>query len=407
MGDSTFTPANLTSVSEDNFELIPHNGVWGIICTIIIQLIIVGATCFLIFIICRMRERNTTNLLILNQTVADLFNGVIFVSLAVAHYVRPSHIIYSVIPYVNIYIVLLSLCTVFTLALHRYWKCRNPLSSHQISYSQAFCGKRWLLKAISVTWLIPLVISMLPLMWSKEPLQKQLEITRIFGRFVWVLLLSLFAALIIVKLLIFKIVRRQLKPKFTSSVLYSANDAVLSVVQRTLKTTSSFTRTSVEERGTNNTNNLPVIYQRQAKNECDFNDKCNSKSPEPVQSETYTPASHLLIMESKRKDRRTRKNGKRQKRDIRIERLLGALMVSLFVSYFPIVFINFVYLFQIHFQLPEWIQTVSFYTFIFNSAVNPLLCIFMKRDLFNKAKFYMKRLCVSIARSDFNDAHNL
>ena len=137
--------------------------------------------------------------------------------------------------------------------------------------------------------------------------------------------------------------------------------------------------------------------------ECD-QDLIDRSSEHDVLHEIYMPVSHLLIVKSQSNYKTTKKKSKRQKRDIQIESLLGALIISLFVSYFPIVLINVVYLFQINIELPDWIQTVSFYTFIFNSAVNPLLCILMKRDLFNKAKFYMKKVCV---RSDIDSTQQL
>ena len=76
----------------------------------------------------------------------------------------------------------------------------------------------------------------------------------------------------------------------------------------------------------------------------------------------------------------------RQKREVRMKRLLGSLMLSIFVSYFPILLLNFEHLFQINMQLPHWFHTLSLYTFILNSAVSPLLCMLMKRDLTHSAK---------------------
>ena len=413
MNDSTIsnlTKSLATSVpSETNFELIPHNGLWGIICTITIQFIVVGAASFLIFIICRMREQSTTNLLILNQTVADLFNGVVFVSLAVAHYVRPSYVIYNVMPFINIYIVLLSLFAVLTLALHRYWRCKNPLNNHRPRGSPTLCAKGWILKVVMLNWLIPFLISILPLTWSKLPPLKQMAINGIFGKFVWVLLLCLYAALTVVQLLILRIVRDQLKPKFNKNYQSSSYRTTLKGEMRSLpsdvdkrvstasptpcrspETSTMQSRTSVLSMESNSVKHtgerllVSVEFQQ------------HKKSQQKELLETCLRERHFENKNEKL--RRIARCPKRQKREIRIERLLGALMVSLFTSYFPIVLINFVYLFQINFQLPDWIQTVSFYTFIFNSAANPLLCIFMKRDLFNKAKHYTKRVCLNFKK---------
>ena len=384
--------SSLTTAAGKIDELLPKNHIAGVTIAVLIQVVILFTTVFLIFIITRKKNnlKNTTNKLILNQTCSDLINGAIFIPLILLYHGNPTMVVKTAISIVNVFIVFASLLSLEAFAVYRYIKVSNPLDKFTKKSDTDLFSKKRLPSIIAVVWLFPLFVSMTPLSWSNASSRFQNVAHRVYVGFVWVTLFVIFVSLATLNALIFRIVREQLGATNEEDGKKNSFREAISTKKK-----CAHTSTFLEPPGENCTPNVSEIRES----------SCHTQQNQPlvcvnggshVQScldrslETFSSGVPSKYSTNVRRKRGLNKKIMVHKREARMTRLLAALMTVFFISYFPIVFMNFIFLFNIPLHIPAWFQVLSLYTFIVNSAVNPLLCIFMKKDLQTISKKYFK-----------------
>ena len=390
---------------DQSTDLIPKTDTLGVTSVILIQIVIIVSSGFLIYIISRMRQKSPTNLLILNQTLSDLLNGVLFVSLVVLSHFKPSPALTMALSFTNAFIVVVSLLSLLALGIYRYKTCRRPLQNFRSQSSSL--DNRSILKYVIGIWLGSFCVCLVPLTWLKASIKFQMIAFNIFHGFLWVALMSMFLLLIVLNIMLFKIVNQHLNAKVggrsktrsvpvSHSQCYTKSSAEFSAdvglkIQRKQKISEPVVDNTLLS--VNSTMcNVAESYDPPAPS-CATVDTADDTSTALYTEGLDATSNGSLLMKYRIRMRKKRpKITQRQKREIRMKRLLCALMLSIFVSYFPILVINFEHLFQLRMPLPSWIQTLSLYTFIANSAVSPFLCLLMKRDLAVAAKVNLSKV---------------
>ena len=360
-------------------DLIPSYGLLGVFFSFGIQFLIVSSSSFLIYIISKMRQKSATNLLILNQTVADLLNGVLLISLVLVSHFLKSPEIDQLLSFTNAYIVLVSLLCLAALAVYRYKRCRSSLQNCN-SQLDTHRGKHLVYIIIGI-WATPFCFCLIPLTWSKAPIRVQITAIRIFQGILWMILSGLFVALAVLYILIYIFVNTNLSK-------HKGGNAHLDSSKNETNTSFSSVNTIFRIDGQD-----PDKTELRLFSTVNILDDTASSSRKTLPGSLISSVS-LRINQGRRK-MVLRTKQKIRKREIRMKRLIGILMMLIFASHFPLLLINFDYLFQLDMQLPAWLQTVSFFTFIINSAVSPVLCILMKRDLLQAAKAWIRKIICS------------
>ena len=153
----------------ENDYLIPIENSWVQICTLVVLQVTLIIICvlliFSIFSVSQKKTISTTNKLILSQTFADLLVALLFVPLCITSYLRPSNLVKLLLGHAICYILLLSLASLQALAWYRCRSVRNPIRE----FSHGDRGRELLSstinKIIAAIWIVPLIFSLVPLIW--------------------------------------------------------------------------------------------------------------------------------------------------------------------------------------------------------------------------------------------------
>lgn len=357
--------------------LLPGN--YDLFCVILIQVIILLTSSSLIFIITREKNnlKNTTNKLIMNQACSDLMNGVIFVSLVVANHKCPSDTMGKAISISNVYILFVSLLSLEIMAAYRFTRVRNPLEKFRHTETSVPFIENKLPILITVIWVFPMFVGFLPLIWNSNSMIIDAAIAqRFYVGFLWLALFLLFLCLVLLNVMIYRTVMAQLKSSEKLKFNRIDRNHINKRPVRTSKyeeepSTMQDTKDTLLTK-TANTNSFKVDSEQQSHNQRYSRE---ARIRKPATRISYGFSLGLA------KYREFAKNLLIHRQEARMARLLMTLMITYIISYFPLVFINFIFVFKIPLVVPQWFQTFSLYTFILQSAINPILCISMKQDL--------------------------
>ena len=129
---------------------------WAILAILGLLIIIAnGMICWLFHKTARIRERNE-NALFCSQAIGDLLNGLVFVPVYI---MEENGVISDVIPFIVCISVFLSLFSLVAIAIDRFWAIFSPFQ--RIRYF----GKTFLAVELTVIWIIPTLLGLLPLFW--------------------------------------------------------------------------------------------------------------------------------------------------------------------------------------------------------------------------------------------------
>ena len=74
------------------------------------------------------------------------------------------------------------------------------------------------------------------------------------------------------------------------------------------------------------------------------------------------------------------------RKELRVAHLFGLLLFFFAAAYLPILYINFCFMIGMGKYVPLVMETISLYLLTFNSVLNPVLCILLKRDYLKAIK---------------------
>lgn len=364
---------HLTHVSQSS-HLLPSSTPWHLPIIITFQIVSTITCTTLVVTILRTPEK-TINKLILNQCLVDLLAvDCVFVPICIAYYVKPTNLIHQLLPFVTCYIILVSLFSLSLLAAYRYWNMRNPIKAFAQTRHHKAKIIHHMNKLIIATWIIPLFVTLVPLTWMSNTRIDRILATKIFVSVIWVLLLIIFISMLVIYSLIIK----RYKMSREKSIFPAKKNQSLSMTEiSTFKPRCSSAINGSADNLDVDTNS-PRKYSRHL---IIKKSSSNYELESPVSTTNLNCRSPFS--ERKRQDNR--------KRELRMTALLGAMLLNFFISYFPILFINFFFLFK-EISVPPWLELASFYTFDLNSTVTPILCIFMLSDVYNLLTRQCKRM---------------
>ena len=291
-------------------------------------------------------RRRQANILVCSQAVADLVNGIVFIPVYCIERYKQLGII---TPYVVAYILFVSLFNLFVLALDRFLAIIKPLLHHVIM------DVNRTIKVVVIVWIIPLFITLLPLFWWTEPKHVQSFLPkRIYVAFMWAMMMVICIFMAIMYFIVYMGARRSLaerqKQMHVITAAFHKNDHVVLAEEG-----QSLTELRDQE---SKTNNSPSINTRHSK----------KKRKNEVES---------------------------KKRQMRVTHLFGLLLFFFVLAYLPILYMNLMDVIN----KPEWIPSIlidlSLFSLVLNSVVNPILCIYLKKDYQQAVK---KMLCRNILK---------
>ena len=165
---------------EPQFETVLTFSEWfPLVALVFIVLILNGMVCYL-YRKHKNIPKKLANVLLLNQACIDLFSGIAYIPVYIASFYLPeTDYLRST---VCMYSILLSICGLFLLAVERLWSILSPLQ-HLSSLSRST-----LLRGIILTWLLPLPIGLINLVWAIQ--QNNSTAYTIYLWVFWVLLVT-------------------------------------------------------------------------------------------------------------------------------------------------------------------------------------------------------------------------
>ena len=247
----------------------------------------------------RLREKSS-NLLLLNQSVADLITAFLYIPCYIAKQFGKDRD-WSL--YVGVFILFLSLFSLCILALDRYLMIIKP-----------FLHIRWMSvektsKIIMAIWIMPVIFSLLPVTWWFLPERNYIHMR--FLVFMWLLTLVLTLLLIIVYFRVFWFTRRYIQAK------------------------------------------TKALAQKQ--------------------------------------DKDLKAEVQKMKREVQVTLLFSLILLCFVLAYASTIYTNLACILLHQSDLcPPWIISFCTYSFILNSAVNPILTLTMKLDYKRALRFIIK-----------------
>ena len=328
-------------------DLLPSAKDWAQVSALAILLVCIAIPCVIlianIIFLPRAKKKSNTNKLILSQTFIDLLVALLFIPVTIVYYVHPSNTVNQLLAHAICYTLLLSLTSLQALAWHRCRSVKNPIRKYTEAKRQTDFSATLVNKIIACIWIIPFVFSLVPLTWLDASVEVRMTAKRIFSFALWGTL--------------------------SLSFLHMVGTYVYIIVKLRsyTKGVSQIKSTRVREKQLS-LDALPVPGTKQC--------ATNVFNVSNLSVDEITQCDELRI-----KRTRSKKQERDKKREMRMTKLLGALLLTFFLSYFPIIYINSIDLFGFNVKVPTWLHIASLYTFVLNSFTNPILFIFMKRDL--------------------------
>ena len=170
-----------------------------------------GMICWLFHKTARVREKNE-NALFCSQAIGDLLNGLVFVPVYI---MEENGVISDVIPFVVCISVFLSLFSLVAIAIDRFWAIFSPFQ--RIRYF----GKTFLAVELTVIWIIPTLLGLLPLFWWFDvPVERSSKKKKIYLTFLVSLFIIAYTSMVTFVLIALfrakKIVRRRYRTRTLS-----------------------------------------------------------------------------------------------------------------------------------------------------------------------------------------------
>ncbi len=169
-----------------------------------IVVVIENSLVCLAFALNRKLRKRQANILVCSQACADLFNGLVFVPIEVYERYRRQRLL---TPYLIAYLLFVSLFNLFSLALDRYLALIKPLFHHLIM------DVNKTKKLLIVNWLVPLLITAIPLCWSSSSLKTKAISGRVYVCIFWLFMFLLCVIMIVMYVLIYRTAAKTIRQR--------------------------------------------------------------------------------------------------------------------------------------------------------------------------------------------------
>ena len=311
--------------------------------------------------VARKKLRIITNVFVISLAISDLFVAVLFI---------PVFLLAPTSHEANFYIVtfllfssLFNLCGV---TYDRYHAILQPLT-----YRSVFTTWRTAC-LLSAIWFLPLLLILLPVIWSGQDEATRFTINRIYLGFMVLIVFLAYVFIAKVYFSIFKAIRRQLRMTQHLKGMFGPSE---------LSSTSSIERSSCATTFSLLHADSPRIARKPMTPREEQTEESNSTQ---IENDTYCPPPKnfrkLTMM-------RFKDYSEKVFNDVRAVKLFAIIIIIFIICWLPAIIINFMMALTDKISLiPPFIFDISVYAFVANAMVNPLLFTFYKRD-YRKALF--------------------
>ncbi len=282
---------NTTGSKPDDSSSPEHDEEIFFVCLVLgILVVLENSLVCLAFILNQKLRKKQANILVCSQACADLFNGLVFIPVEMYERYKRRQLL---VPYLIAYVLFVSLFNLFSLAFDRYLAVIKPLMHHlamDVSRTK---------KILLLNWILPLLISCLPLCWSSSSPQIVVIAWRVYKGVGWLFMFCLCVIMIIMYYLVYKTAARKIR-----------------IRKKKMATTDQ------------------------------------------------EPENRI----------------KTTKTELQIAHLFGLLLFFFILAYLPILYMNLMDLLELEQLIYPIMEKLSLYSLIINSAVNPVLCLLLKKD---------------------------
>lgn len=241
------------------------------------------------------------------------------------------------------YMIFLSLFNLLALCMDRYLALYQPFLHHRLT-----CINR-VLKQILAIWLVPCLITVLPLFW-KYTGPARMVADHAFLIIIWVMMCLLVITMTVAYFLVTMKAKQLIRNK------------KLSIMQPSTTSASVLSNNNIIDN--NNDNNTTATTHN------------NNRRKEPSQRDTRFETEVL-----------TRK-------ELRVVHLFGLLLLLFVTTYLPLIYMNFCDAIGRPSLIPKDMEEVSLVTLMLGSLLNPIISMCLKRDFQQQLRCFFRQSIV-------------
>lgn len=252
------------------------------------------------------------------------------------------------------YMIFLSLFNLLALCMDRYLALYQPFLHHRLT-----CINR-VLKQILAIWLVPCLITVLPLFW-KYTGPARMVADHAFLVIIWVMMCLLVITMTVVYFLVTMKAKQLIRNKKLSIMPSAASATSASVLS--------------------NNNNI------------DNNDDNNKENTNTTATTTDIVNNNKRRKEATKTDTRFETEALTRK-ELRVVHLFGLLLLLFVTTYLPLIYMNLCDAIGKPSLIPKDMEEVSLVTLMLGSLLNPIISMCLKRDFQQQLRCFFRQSIV-------------